>query len=277
VSKKTQTLRAAIDAPGILVAPGVYDAISAHIAEKAGFQAVFVSGSSLATTHLARPDIGLLDMSEIAEIVARMADRISIPMLIDADQGFGNAMAVSRTVRAFERAGASAIQIEDQLEVKPRSAPLSRPLIALEDMVAKIKTAQDSRADDSFMISARTDAMTTAGIDEALRRAHAFAAAGADMIFVESLAKRADMERLVAEIGGTVPLLHNLLRSGEDVSDAATLDAMGYSVALFPGVAVQAVGSALERAFSSLASDARVETPSVPDLIGAKEYLARFI
>jgi 2-methylisocitrate lyase-like PEP mutase family enzyme len=276
VSDKTQKLRAAIAAPDILVAPGVYDALSAYLAEQEGFQAVFVSGSSLATTHLARPDIGLLDMSEIAEIIARIADRISIPVLVDGDQGFGNAMSVDRTVRAFERAGASAIQIEDQLEVKPAGEASNRPLISTEAMVAKIKTAQDARSNDAFIISARTDAVTTAGIDEALRRAHAYVAAGADMIFVEGLLTHADMERLVAEIGDAAPLLHNLLRPNDEISDAGTLETMGYKVALFPGVAVQAVGAALEEAFSELAKIARVGKEIAPDRIGTAEYLTRF-
>jgi 2-methylisocitrate lyase-like PEP mutase family enzyme len=276
MNDKAESLRAAIAAPNILVVPGIYDAFSACLAEQAGFRAAFVSGSALATMHLARPDIGLLDMTETSEIFARIADRVSIPLLVDGDQGFGNALSVDRTVRAFERAGASAIQIEDQVEVKASGDALGRPVISTKAMVGKIKAAQDARRDDAFMISARTDAMTTLGIDEALRRASAYAAAGADMIFVESLTTRADMERLVAEIGDAVPLLHNLLRPTDEVHDAETLEAMGYSVALFPGVAVQAVGAALEDAFAGLAKDLRIGGGGGTDRIGVSAYLAKF-
>lgn len=269
------TLRALIAAPPILVTPGVYDAFSAYRAQEAGFKAVFVSGSALAAMHLGRPDIGLLTLGEIAEVTGRIADRVSIPLFVDADQGFGNAYMTARTMQVLERSGASGVQIEDQLDTKPCNDPLGRPLVPVPVMLDKIRAMLDARTDEAVVVSARTDAVTTEGVDAALDRAAAYAEAGADMIFVENLKARRDMERLVALIGPKKPLLHNLLRAGEDVQDAATLEAIGYSVALFPGVAVQAAGAALDTAFSRLMADPRiVDSGKQPDRIGSAAYLA---
>ena len=270
-----KALRALIAAPEILVTPGIYDAFSAFRAQEAGFKAAFVSGSALAAMHLARPDISLITLSEIAEATARIADRIAIPLIVDADQGFGNAYMAARTMRMLERSGASGIQIEDQLDTKPSSDPLGRPLIPACAMVDKIKAMLDARRDEAVVISARSDAVSTEGVDAALDRAAAYAAAGADMIFVENLKTRKDMERLVATIGTSKPLLHNLLRADDEVQDALVLEAMGYSVALFPGVAAQAVGAALDDAFASLAANPKIADNGIQtDRIGAADYLA---
>jgi len=271
----SNTLRALIAAPQILVTPGIYDAFSAYRAQEAGFKAVFVSGSALAAMHLGRPDIGLLTLGEIAEVTGRIADRVSIPLFVDADQGFGNAYMAARTMQVLERSGASGVQIEDQLDTKASHDPLGRPLVPIPAMIDKIKAMLDSRTDEAVVVSARTDAVMTEGVDAALDRAAAYAEAGADMIFVESLKARRDMERLVAMIGPGKPLLHNLLRVGEDVQDAATLQSIGYSVALFPGVAVQAVGAAIDDAFSRLFANLRlVDSGKQPDRIGSAAYIA---
>lgn len=270
-----KALRALIAAPEILVTPGIYDAFSAFRAQEGGFKAVFLSGSALAAMHLARPDIGLLTLSEIAEATAKIADRIAIPLFVDADQGFGNAYMAARTMLMLERAGASGIQIEDQLDTKPAGDPLGRPLIPTCEMIDKIKAMLDARRDEAVVVSARSDAASTEGVSAALDRAAAYAEAGADMIFVENLKTRADMARLVAAIGTCKPLLHNLLRTGEEVQDALTLQVMGYSIALFPAVAVEAVGSAIDSAFASLAANPKItDTGRQPDRIGAADYLA---
>ena len=269
------TLRELITRPEILVVPGVYDAFSAYRAQEAGFQAVFVSGSALATMHLARPDIGLLTLTETAGIVGRIADRVDIPLFVDADQGFGNAFSVARAVRLLERAGAAGIQIEDQLETKLAGDPLSRPLVGTDVMVGKIKAALDSRRNESTVISARSDAVTTEGFDRALERASLYADAGADMVFVESLTTRAQMKCLAAELDSRVPLLHNLLRVADEVRDAAAAQDIGYSLALFPGAAVAAVGKALDKAFSSLQTEPRIsDADGAIDRVGAAAYLA---
>lgn len=267
-------LRARLQQREIIVAPGIYDAFSAYRAEVAGFEAIFVSGSALAATHLGRPDIGLLTASETAEIVARIGDRVDIPMFVDADQGFGNTFMVARTVRMLEQAGACAIQIEDQQEVKPADNPLSRPLISKSAMIDKIKAARDALTDSETIISARSDAMTTEGFENAMDRAHAYTEAGADMVFVESLTKREQMEELVKQLGNEVPLLHNLLRGTDEVTSAQTVEQLGYSVALFPGAALGAVGIALDDGFADLKISPKVSGagPKV-DRIGAEAYL----
>lgn len=268
------TLRTRLESNEILIVPGVFDTLSAYRAECAGFEAVFVSGSALAATQLARPDIGLLTITETADIVARIADRIGIHIMVDADQGFGNAYNVSRTVKMLERAGASAVQLEDQVEVKAASAPLSRPVIKTIEMMDKIKAAKDSLSDNQIIVSARTDAMSTEGFNSALARASQYLEAGADMIFVENLTKRSQMEELSRQLGEKVPLLHNLLRPDDEVTDAAIVQEIGYSVALFPGVALAAVGNALDESLESLAQKPVLsKTSKRNDRIGAAGYL----
>jgi len=243
-------------------APGVFDTLSGVLAEQAGFDAVFLSGSALSLSHLARPDIGLLSASEIATILARLCDRIRIPILVDADSGFGNAIQVARTVRQFEAAGAAAIQIEDQAEVKSPRSPIARPLVSLETMVGKLKAAQDARRHDDTLISARTDAASSIGFDEALRRAVAFAEAGADLIFVEPLSEPDHIRRLVGEVGGARPLIHNVLTGGASplASAAAARDA-GFSLVLFPGAVIEATAFAAQAALQALAAGASAPGP----------------
>ncbi|MDX2224670.1 MAG: isocitrate lyase/PEP mutase family protein [Rhodospirillaceae bacterium] len=236
----TAAFRRLLTAGPIVTAPGVYDTLTALLAEQAGFPAAFVSGSALGYAMLGRPDVGLLSADEVAGVVARIRERLSLPLLVDADTGFGNALNVQRTVRMFERAGASGLQLEDQVNFKPPGAAASRPVIPLAEMVGKIKAALDARTDADFIVSARTDAATTLGPDEAIRRGIAFAAAGADMVFVESLANRADIERLARELAGRVPLLFNLLDgAAAPIQTVAELQALGFRMALFPGAAVQ--------------------------------------
>ena len=273
-------LRELLARPGILLAPGIYDALSAYRAQAAGFEAVFVSGSSLAATQLARPDIGMMSLTETADMLSRITERIDIPAVVDADQGFGNSYMVARSVRLLERAGAAGIQIEDQLEVKDPASPLARPLIAKQAMADKIKAARDALTDDTIVISARTDAMSSEGFDSAVERAALYAEAGADMLFVESLTTRAQMEQLVAAIGATKPLLHNLLRPTDEVTTAAEVEELGYAIALFPGAALAAVGKALDAALTGLRANPALgpapdpATPP-PDRIGASDFLSR--
>lgn len=273
-SKPTHVLRNMLEDTSIVVVPGIYDALGATIAESAGFNALFVSGSALAAAHLGRPDVGLLSLPETAQIVDRISDRVSVPLLVDADQCGGNSFSVGRYVRMLEKAGAAAIQIEDQWEVKPSDAPLSRPVIATNAMVDKIKAAKDACLENTI-ISARSDAASTEGAGAAIERACTYAEAGADMVFVESLQERKDMLALIAAIGGRVPILHNLLRPNEAASDAKTLEDMGYSIVLFPTPAIQGAQSGLADALTKLKADPRVtDAVSSPDYIGAAKFLA---
>jgi 2-methylisocitrate lyase-like PEP mutase family enzyme len=251
--RHTRRLRRLIGGPKIVPAPGVYDALTARLAEQAGFPAVFLAGSALAYTQLARPDVGLVTATEVAQVLARIRERSDIPILVDGDSGFGNAANLQRTVRLFERAGASGVQIEDQAPLKRADALTERALAPVEEMVGKIKAAQDARDDADFVISARTDAVFTAGVDEALRRAAAYAQAGADMIFVEGLASVDDMRRLAGVLAGGPPRLHNVLGAKPGLpASLAALQGEGYAMALFPGVVVQSVALAARRALERL-------------------------
>src|SRR6187399_544860 len=171
------TLRTRLAAPPILVAPGVYDALTAHLAERAGFSAVYVSGAGIAYTRLGRPDIGLVAMSEVADTVALIRDRVGSHLIVDADTGYGNALNVERTVRLLERAGANAIQLEDQDFPKRCGHLDNKALIPSAEMVGKIKAALDARASADTLIIARTDAVAVEGVGPALERANAYRAA----------------------------------------------------------------------------------------------------
>ena len=238
----------------ILVAPGVHDPLSALIAAQAGFEAVFVSGAALAMAQLGSPDVGLITTIELADHVARIADRVAVPVLVDGDQGGGNAAHVQRTVRMIERAGAAAIQIEDQLSVKPAAAIRARPLVTAGEMVGKISAALDARRDAKFLISARTDALSTNGFDDALDRADAYVEAGADMLFVEGVRDRAHADLLVDRFASRLPLVCNLLEGGgASFADAAEASAAGYSIALFPVTALGAAAQAMAAAYGTIA------------------------
>jgi 2-methylisocitrate lyase-like PEP mutase family enzyme len=254
------------------------------LAQHHGCEAIFVSGGSVALTQLALPDVGLNSASELVDLVARIADRVSIPVFVDGDSGYGNAANLQRLVRALGRAGASAIQIEDQLAVKPAAQLRSRPLISVSEMVGKIKAAQDARPSGDFLISARSDAMTTAGIDEALIRAEAYVAAGCDLLFVESMTRREDVDRLVREFGGEVPLVNNLLEGGgSPFASAKEAEAAGFSLALFPATALQASVQAMSNAFATIAgegSSSKLQSSmtgmkAINAIIGADELVAQ--
>ncbi len=265
----------------ILRAPGVFDALSAVLVEQAGFEAAFLSGSALAWSQLARPDVGLLSPVEIADSLARIRDRVEIPILVDADGGFGNAAQTARTVRMFEAAGADGVQIEDQAEVKPADAMATRPLVPLEVMAGKLKAAQDARRSDQTAISARTDAVSTAGFDEALRRAAAFVEIGVDLLFVESLSEPGQVETLAREFGGAVPLVHNLLDGGPSpLRTARDAEAAGFSLALFPGAAIQAAAPAMQGALAALAAsgapDATMSRAALNAAVDGPDFLEAF-
>lgn len=269
-------LRTRLSAPGLLRLPGVFDPLSALLAEQAGFDGVFLSGSALAYAGLGRPDVGLMTMTEVADACMRVTDRVSLPVLVDADSGHGNAANVARTVRLLDRSGAAAIQIEDQWDKKPVAALASRPLIPTAEMVGKIKAALDARTD--ALISARTDAALTTSVDDAIERAAAYVAAGADIVFAEGLKSGADMARVIAAAGAT-PVLHNALDGGPGASsDAASLAALGYRLVLYPGVAIGAAAAAMRDALAGLAvtgsAQSSLDAKGLNALIGTPDFLA---
>src|SRR5581483_7631092 len=194
-------LRMRLNSPPIVVAPGVYDALTAHLAERAGFSTLYVSGAAIAYSRLGRPDIGLVSMSEVAETVALIRDRVTAHLIVDADTGYGNALNVQRTVRLLERAGANAIQIEDQAFPKRCGHLKGKTLISAAEMAGKIRAATDARASPDTLIIARTDAIAVEGFDRAVARAQLFHEAGADVLFIEAPRQRDELARIGTRFG----------------------------------------------------------------------------
>jgi 2-methylisocitrate lyase-like PEP mutase family enzyme len=234
-----------------LLAPGVFDALSAAMAEEAGFEAAYLSGASIAYTLLGRPDIGLVSMTEVAGVMARIRERVALPVIIDADTGWGNALNVERTVRVFERAGASVIQLEDQTFPKRCGHLRDKTLISAREMSGKIKAAVDTR--DKALIMARTDAIAVEGFEAALERADRYLEAGADVLFIEAPETRAQMEALCGRFAARAPLLANMVEGGKTpLASTAELGAMGYRIVIFPGGLVRALSWAAREYFVSL-------------------------
>lgn len=237
----------------IVVAPGVYDALSALLVERAGFAAAYLSGASIAYTRFGRPDVGLIGMSEVADTLALVTDRVDIPVIVDADTGFGNALNVMRTVRAFERAGAGAIQIEDQVSPKRCGHLAGKALVTADEMTGKVKAALDARHDARTLIIARTDAVAVEGLDAALDRAQRYAEAGADILFVEAPQSLDEMRRVTKRLAPKAPLLANMVEGGQTpMLSAAELEAMGFSLVIFPGGTVRALAHAARDYLDSL-------------------------
>lgn len=246
-------LRTRLAEDRILLAPGIYDALTGLVAERAGAEAVYLSGASIAYTRFGRPDIGLVTMSEVAEVIAAIRDRITLPMIVDADTGFGNALNVQRTVRTFERMGANVIQLEDQTLPKRCGHLAGKTLVTTGEMTGKIRAALDARASDATLIMARTDAIAVEGIDSALDRAEAYLRAGADILFVEAPRDEAEVAAIMARLGGRVPLLANMVEGGKTpLRPAAELQELGYSIAIFPGGAVRAIAATAGRYYANL-------------------------
>lgn len=236
-----------------LVAPGVFDGLSALIAEQAGFEAVYLSGASIAYTRFGRPDIGLVSFAEVADTLAAIRERIALPIVIDADNGFGNALNVQRTVARLERFGANAIQLEDQTLPKRCGHLAEKTLIAKSEMVGKIHAALDARLSDETLIVARTDAIAVEGFQGALDRADAYVEAGADVLFVEAPREQAHLDQVVARFGGRLPLMANMVEGGlTPMRDAAALGEQGYSLVIFPGALVRALSFAAKGFFEDL-------------------------
>lgn len=234
------SLKARLALPQAVLAPGAYDALSALLIEQAGFEAAYLSGASIAYTQLGRPDIGLLGLTEVADVTARVRDRVSIALIVDADTGFGNALNVQHTVRSLERAGANAIQLEDQTAPKRCGHLAGKALIPAAEMAGKVKAAVDARASDETLIIARTDAIAVEGFERALERAALYRDAGADVLFVEAPQDLAQMQRLGQAIPG-VALLANMVEGGKTpLLTKDQLEALGFRLVISPGSLVRA-------------------------------------
>lgn len=248
---EAEALRAMLAGPAPVLCPGVYDAFSAALAAQAGFPALYLSGASIAYARLGGPDIGLVTMTEVADVLGRIRERVDLPIAVDADTGFGNALSVQRTVRVLERAGATAIQIEDQSFPKRCGHLRGKALVGTAEMVGKIKAACDARLD--ALVIARTDGIAVEGLERALDRAERYLAAGADILFVEAPEDLAQMAAIGARFGARVPLLANMVEGGRTpITALARLGELGFRMVIYPGGTMRAVAHALRGYFASL-------------------------
>lgn len=258
MSGHAASLRTALGrADRAVLAPGCYDALTASLIERAGFEAAYLSGASIAYTRLGRPDIGLVSASEVAETVGLIRDRCpDLPLIVDADTGFGNALNVQRTVTTFERAGASAIQLEDQESPKRCGHLAGKRLVSANEMSGKVRAALDARRDACTVIIARTDAIAVEGFEAALDRAEAYLEAGADMLFVEAPRSLDEMRTLCARFAGRVALLANMVEGGSTpLKSADELADLGYRLVIFPGATARVAVWTLERFFADLKAE----------------------
>ena len=267
---------------GILLAPGIYDALSGLIAEQAGARAVYLSGASIAYTRFGRSDVGLVSASEVHDTLAAVTDRIQIPVIVDADTGFGNALNVQRTIRNFERAGAAAIQIEDQSFPKRCGHLDGKTLISKDEMVGKIKAAIDARKETNTLIIARTDARGVEGLSEAIDRAQAYQEAGADILFIEAPHSVDEMKLIRKSFGEDISLLANMVEGGKTpIKTANDLKSLGFNIVIFPGGAVRAATFQLQQYYAGLIengstlefSDSMHNFDSLNSVIGTPELL----
>lgn len=246
-----QRLGALLARPEPLVLPGSADALTARVAERAGFEAVYATGGGIANVLLGQPDVGLTTMTEVLGQVARICDAVELPVLADIDTGFGSALNARRTVRAFERAGVAGVQIEDQTTPKRCGHFRGTEVIPLPEMLGKLQAVLDARTDPSLVVVARTDALATEGFERAVERAHAFVEIGADVIFVEGPRTRDELAELPRLI--RAPLLANMVEGGRSpLLTAAELGALGYRVVLFANTALRVAAAACRDALAEL-------------------------
>jgi 2-methylisocitrate lyase-like PEP mutase family enzyme len=277
------SLRARLSRPPIVIAPGVYDPLTALIAERTGFDALYVSGAGIAYTRLGRPDIGLVSLSEVADTVALIRDRVGAHLIVDADTGYGNALNVARTVRLLERAGANAIQLEDQDFPKRCGHLDDKALISAAEMVGKIKAALDARTSRETMIIARTDAVAVEGFDRSVARVSLYCDAGADMLFIEAPRQRDELAHIAKLVGGKVPLMANMVEGGKTpILPAPELQELGFSLVIFPGGIVRALAKTAEDFYGSLKAHGTTDPfrqrmfdfAALNDVIGTPQLIA---
>ena len=239
--------------PTAVLAPGIYDALTALVAEQAGFEALYLSGASIAYTRLARSDIGLTTATEVSDTLARITERVRTPVIVDADTGFGNALNTQRTVRAFERAGAAMVQLEDQTFPKRCGHLDGKGVVPAAEMCGKLRAALDARHSQDTLILARTDALAVEGFEAALDRAEAYQACGADALFIEALRTPEQMAQACARFVSRIPLLANMVEGGKTpIQSADELGRIGFRIVIFPGGTARAVAHTLQRYYASL-------------------------
>lgn len=277
------SLRQQLGRHDIVVAPGIYDALGGLLVEQAGFSAAYLSGASIAYTRFGRPDIGLVSMSEVASCLNAITERVALPVIVDADTGFGNALNVIRTVRLFEQVGAAGIQLEDQTMPKRCGHLSGKSLVSTGEMVGKLKAALDARRSADCLIIARTDAIAVEGFDSALERAERYIDAGADMLFIEAPESLDQMRALCERFRDRVPLMANMVEGGATpIRDAVVLQKIGYRLVIFPGGLTRAFAKMATEYFGSLKAhgtttpfrDRMLDFKGLQALLGTADMLA---
>lgn len=249
----TISLQERLQQPQILLAPGIYDALSALVAEQAGFEALYLSGASIAYTRLGRSDVGLTTYTEVEDTLARITERVRTPVIVDADTGFGNALNVQRTVRGFERAGAAMVQIEDQGFPKRCGHLDGKSVVPAAEMCGKLRAAIDARQRSGTLVLARTDALAVEGIEAAFDRAERYLECGVDALFIEALRTPEQMDAACQRFAHRIPLLANMVEGGKTpVQSAQELGGRGFRIAIFPGGTARAVAHTLQGYYASL-------------------------
>ncbi|PHR17547.1 MAG: carboxyvinyl-carboxyphosphonate phosphorylmutase [Hoeflea sp.] len=262
-------LKQAIEAKDFILAPGVFDLISALVADRAGFKALYVTGYGTVASYLGLPDAGIATYRDMIERIAQIVKMTNTPVIADADTGYGGLLNVHHTIRGYEDAGVTAIQIEDQEFPKKCGHTPNRRVIPLEDMVRKIRVASDARSSSDFLIIARTDSRTGLGLDEAIRRGDAYRKAGADVVFIESPESEAEMQTVSERIDA--PLFANMVNGGRTpLLSADRLKELGYAIAIHPALGFLSVGAALDKAYKDLAANG-ITSPDI-DLYSFAEF-----
>ncbi len=246
------TLRQLLKTEKSIICPGVYDGLSAVIAKKTGFQAVYMSGAACSYSTLGRPDVGYMTQTEMAEKADYIYNACGLPIIADADTGYGNYLNVMRTVELYEKAGIQCAQLEDQVMPKRCGHMAGKELVSFEEMVSKIKAACDARKSEDFLIMARTDARAVLGLEAALERAHKYQEAGADLLFIEAPQNEDEMRRICAEFPD-IPLLANMVEGGKTpIRPRKELEEIGYQIIIYPGACGRVVSKALYGLYKEL-------------------------
>ncbi len=276
-------LRELLARPAPLVAPGSYDALSARLVEQAGFDVVYMSGFASTASLVGRPDVGLLSAAEMVDNARRIVAAVDVPVIADADTGYGNAINVVRTVRDLEQAGVAGLHLEDQVMPKKCGHLTGKAVIGVEEMAGKIRAAVAARRDPDLVLIARTDAAAVEGLDAALARARAYADAGADLLFVEAPTGERDIARVAEELRGVAPLVFNWAEGGRTPAvPLARLAELGFSLVLFPIGTLLAATAGMRALLATLRADGTpgAALPGLPtfeaftDLVGLPEVRA---
>jgi 2,3-dimethylmalate lyase len=265
-------LRELLSAGPPVMAPGAYDALSARLIEQAGFDVVYMTGFGTTASLIGRPDVGLLSGSEMVENARRIVAAVDVPVIADADTGYGNAINVVRTVQLYEQAGVAGIQLEDQVTPKKCGHMSGKQLIGADEMVGKLRAAVEARRDPDLLVIARTDAVAVTGTDDAIARARAFADAGADVLFVEAPTSEADIERVAAELRGVAPLVFNWAEGGRTPPlSLERITELGFSLVIYPIGTLLAATAGIRSLLATLKSDG-VPTAALDDLPAFGEF-----